>query len=602
MGKLIDIDIMRGESHVSASVQAGDSTVQIRAVNLPEEWLKDSTYVYALISQGENQVLNLMQNATENSKTVKKCGVQSVFTADNKAFKIVIFGTNVEVADGTVNGSYRYVSAPVMVSVGEGIESLTAEILPDKNSYDAISSLLESLQSAVEAEKVRVANEGEREEAEEARADVEEIRASAEIERAEAEVERAKAESLRIESESIRGYNEALRDGNEEQRLQNEAARIEEEAERKSSENAREKAETARETAELGRSAMIESRYFATAEEYEEFIDNIENRTTKIFKLSWGGTESEPFVNKWLITNWTDTSDGNNSRTQVLISGDNIYTRSYIVWEYDNAGGNTQVNKWSEWQIIVDNSRLESRLQRFADEFTIDVDQVYNSKSENAQSGKAVAEAIAQIVNGSPEALDTLYELAKALGNDENFSATVTNEIAGKASLEEFNEFKEICPTKEMLENGDLIVGVAEHALKDVLGVVIHEHYATKEEIPPIINLGDKQDESFLDSLFEKGIYIYTLVSASQATAKTVPKMCIVEDLFATKAGEIRAVYQTLISDLKTRTFSNSQWNKWKILTSISDYVDGYVDAKIGDVETSIENIILKYGLGGDGA
>ena len=45
-----------------------------------------------------------------------------------------------------------------------------------------------------------------------------------------------------------------------------------------------------------------------------------------------------------------------------------------------------------------------------------------------------VAQAIAALVNSSPAALDTLQELAAALGNDANFAATVTNALAGKVS------------------------------------------------------------------------------------------------------------------------------------------------------------------------
>ena len=60
------------------------------------------------------------------------------------------------------------------------------------------------------------------------------------------------------------------------------------------------------------------------------------------------------------------------------------------------------------------------------------VDQTYKSDSENAQSGKAVAEAISKLVNGSPEALDTLFELANALGNNPNFATAVMDEIGKK--------------------------------------------------------------------------------------------------------------------------------------------------------------------------
>ncbi|MFE8150198.1 tail fiber protein [Brenneria goodwinii] len=46
-----------------------------------------------------------------------------------------------------------------------------------------------------------------------------------------------------------------------------------------------------------------------------------------------------------------------------------------------------------------------------------------------------VKAAITTLVNGSPAALDTLQELAKALGNDPNFSVTVLNKLAEKLAL-----------------------------------------------------------------------------------------------------------------------------------------------------------------------
>jgi hypothetical protein len=42
--------------------------------------------------------------------------------------------------------------------------------------------------------------------------------------------------------------------------------------------------------------------------------------------------------------------------------------------------------------------------------------------------------AVANVVASAPAALDTLYELASALGNDASFSTTVTNNLAGKLS------------------------------------------------------------------------------------------------------------------------------------------------------------------------
>jgi hypothetical protein len=48
-----------------------------------------------------------------------------------------------------------------------------------------------------------------------------------------------------------------------------------------------------------------------------------------------------------------------------------------------------------------------------------------------------VKAAVAALINGSPAALDTLQELASALGNDPNFSTTVLNALAGKLAKDQ---------------------------------------------------------------------------------------------------------------------------------------------------------------------
>lgn len=45
-----------------------------------------------------------------------------------------------------------------------------------------------------------------------------------------------------------------------------------------------------------------------------------------------------------------------------------------------------------------------------------------------------VMAAVAALINSAPAALDTLQELATALGNDANFATTITNQLADKAS------------------------------------------------------------------------------------------------------------------------------------------------------------------------
>lgn len=58
------------------------------------------------------------------------------------------------------------------------------------------------------------------------------------------------------------------------------------------------------------------------------------------------------------------------------------------------------------------------------------------SKIDNSytktQVDAAISAAVNGLVNGAPGALDTLIELANAMGNDPNFAATITNSLSGK--------------------------------------------------------------------------------------------------------------------------------------------------------------------------
>lgn len=77
-----------------------------------------------------------------------------------------------------------------------------------------------------------------------------------------------------------------------------------------------------------------------------------------------------------------------------------------------------------------------------------------------------VSAAIASLVNGSPAALDTLQELAKALGNDPNFATTITNLIGTKLDKS----------------------GTAVKAAADAAGNNIQTTYATKTDVEKAAN------------------------------------------------------------------------------------------------------------------
>lgn len=69
-----------------------------------------------------------------------------------------------------------------------------------------------------------------------------------------------------------------------------------------------------------------------------------------------------------------------------------------------------------------------------------------------------VSQKISELVDSAPETLDTLKELANALGNDENFSQTVVNELAKKAEKDHLHDDRYLMSayTKDTTEYKDL--------------------------------------------------------------------------------------------------------------------------------------------------
>lgn len=84
---------------------------------------------------------------------------------------------------------------------------------------------------------------------------------------------------------------------------------------------------------------------------------------------------------------------------------------------------------------VVSQDQLDQTVQDITKSYGI-ADQTVLTSAESYTDQK-----IADVVDGSPEALDTLYELAKALGEDSNFATTVMDQIGQKLPTTTFENF-----------------------------------------------------------------------------------------------------------------------------------------------------------------
>lgn len=84
---------------------------------------------------------------------------------------------------------------------------------------------------------------------------------------------------------------------------------------------------------------------------------------------------------------------------------------------------------------IVSQDQLDQTVKDITKSYGI-ADQTVLTSAEQYTDQK-----IADVVDGSPEALDTLYELAKALGDDPNFATTVMDQIGQKLPTTTFENF-----------------------------------------------------------------------------------------------------------------------------------------------------------------
>lgn len=146
---------------------------------------------------------------------------------------------------------------------------------------------------------------------------------------------------------------------------------------------------------------------------------------------------------KLLLTNKVDKVEGKGLSTndltdelkqKILNAGDSTFTGVY-----SDLTGKPSINNV---ELGTSNSLSDLGIQPAGDYLTItDLDgYVEDADIADFITETEVDSKISNLVNSAPQALDTLNELATALGNDPNFATTVTTALADKVDADDLME------------------------------------------------------------------------------------------------------------------------------------------------------------------
>ena len=200
------------------------------------------------------------------------------------------------------------------------------------------------------------------------------------------------------------------------------------------------------------------------------------------------------------------------------------------------------------------------------------------TENDDLSTKKYVDDKVAGIVNSAPETLDTLQELATALGNDPNFATTVATQIGKKVDKVEGMTLTHNDLTKELKANYDAAYeySQAKHSYNDL---------TDKPVIPSIAGLATTE---YVDS---KSLPILFLDDSNRTGDKLFPLLpehnlvfLAGDAQFTDENGNINIIYGLCYSDLQSdgskllteyRTGKSASISTNGTLKSF-DYIDEY--------------------------
>ena len=144
--------------------------------------------------------------------------------------------------------------------------------------------------------------------------------------------------------------------------------------------------------------------------------------------------------NTWLTNGYTKTNTSTLNHPSVCTGADRWGVLFYISENATNGTGTqmyfpidgTYAGRVFTRKILSRNAGAWNLLSTFSGSYRDLADKPSIPSTDGLASTTYVDSKVAEIVNSAPETLDTLNELATALGNDPNFATTVSTQIGGK--------------------------------------------------------------------------------------------------------------------------------------------------------------------------
>ena len=325
----------------------------------------------------------------------------------------------------------------------------------------AESSRVSVEKARVTAESGRVTAESDRAKAEDSRKEAESARVQNETDRTTAEADRADAETSRVSAESSRVTAEKSRVSAESSRASAEASRASAETQRAQAESSRATAETARVKAETSRQLGFQTALgnvnaaIATATDTathptkvgtDNYVyiwdkDNQEYIKTAIYVKGDKGDKGEkgdqgiqgvqgekgksPTIkngNWWLY----DETKGSYVDSGISVSSDYVLTKTNVE---SVLTGNITTHSHGQYALATSLQDETSRATQAEAAIRSVVDVINGASTVEGSFRKAIAD----LIGGAPEALDTLKEIADKLAADDDLHNTIEAAIALKA-------------------------------------------------------------------------------------------------------------------------------------------------------------------------